>query len=209
MSEMLDVYDANRRHLGVADRNVVHACGLWHKTVHCWIVWKGMLVFQRRSRRLDSNPGRLYTTASGHVQAGESLETAFRREVAQEIGLTMDNEKLMPAQNLRGDVYVCDVVKTDGKILYDRVFFTSYWAKYMGELSDFIFSDGEVDSVVAIDLTTLIAWMPATKGTIPALEFDGKKVKEIQIGGDDFTLNAGEEVYKKYGPSAEMILKQF
>mgnify|MGYP003701551695 CR=1 FL=1 len=91
MTEFLDVYDANKNHLGTADRNVVHAYGLWHKTVNCWMIIDGEngqeLVFQRRSRSRAENGGKLYTTASGHVSAGESLETAFASEVSQETGI--------------------------------------------------------------------------------------------------------------------------
>ena len=61
MTEFLDVYDANKNHLGTADRNVVHAYGLWHKTVHCWMIIDGEngseLVFQRLSRSRAVNGG--------------------------------------------------------------------------------------------------------------------------------------------------------
>ncbi|MCL2748647.1 MAG: NUDIX domain-containing protein [Alphaproteobacteria bacterium] len=201
MTEMLDVYDANRRHIGTADRNVVHAMGLWHKTVHCWLVWNGKLLFQRRSRKLDSNPGKLYTTASGHVSAGESLEDAFRREIAQEIGVKADNPK-----HLYETVWIGDFTKTDGKPFLDRVFANVYYASYAGELSDFKFTDGEVDSIVAIDLEEFIAFARKPIGSIPALEFDGREIQNITVGGQDFTLVGDEDIYNKYGQKAEQIL---
>ncbi|MCL1891741.1 MAG: NUDIX domain-containing protein [Alphaproteobacteria bacterium] len=206
MTEMLDVYDANRKLLGTADRNVVHATGLWHKTVHCWLVWQGKMLFQRRARALDNNPGKLYTTASGHVSAGESLEDAFRREVAQEIGLKPDSEKASAPHHLHETVWIADITKTDGKLFCDRVFANVYYAVYSGELSDFKFTDGEVDGIVAIDLEKFIEFSHSPRGQISALEFDGAQIREITLGENEFVINAGEDIYNKYGQKAEQIL---
>ena len=207
MTEMLDVYDANRRLLGTADRNVVHACGLWHKTVHCWLVWNGKLLFQRRSQRLDNNPGKLYTTSSGHVSAGEDLATAFRREIAQEIGLAADSDRISAPRHLYETVWIADITKTDGKLFCDRVFANVYYAIYNGELSDFEFTDGEVDSIVAIDLARFAEFAHDPRGTISAIEFDGYEIREIVLGENDFVLNAAETIYNKYGKNAEQILR--
>jgi len=205
MTEILDVYDANRRRIGTADRNVVHTVGLWHKTVHCWIVWNDKILFQRRARKLDNNPGKLYTTASGHVSAGEDIATAFRREVAQEIGLNMDNPKLGEPRLLYETVWVGDFAKTNGQMFYDRVFANVYFARYDGDLSDFVFSDGEVDSIVALDLQEFIAFAQNPRGTIQALEFDGTEISKINVQSADFTLVGDESVYAKFGRIAEQI----
>jgi isopentenyldiphosphate isomerase len=206
MTEMLDVYDANRRLLGTADRNVVHSCGLWHKTIHCWLFWNGKLLFQRRSRKLDNNPGKLYTTASGHVSAGEDLTTAFNREIGQEIGLAMnDSKKIIEPKFLYETVWIADFTKTDGKPFLDRVFANIYYAIYKGELSDFKFDDGEVDGLVAIDLETFIEFAEGKHNQISGLEFDGKEVKEIDLKKDDFVLIGDETIYSKFGRIAQQI----
>lgn len=204
MTEFLDVYDANRRHLGTADRNVVHECGLWHKTVHCWVVWNGKLLFQRRARNLDNNPGKLYTTASGHVSAGEDLPTAFAREVAQEIGL----ENISSPGHLYETIWVADIIKTNGKLFCDRVFVNVYFVKYDGELSDLKFTDGEVESVVAIDMKEFIAFAYDAGGSVSAIEFDGREIQDITISEKDFVLNTNENIYQKYGKIAEQIAKE-
>jgi 8-oxo-dGTP pyrophosphatase MutT (NUDIX family) len=202
MAEFLDVYDANGKLIGSADRNVVHACGLWHKTVHCWIAWDGKIVFQRRSRKLDTNGGKLYTTASGHVSAGESIEEAFAREISQEIGIRPQNLKF-----LEETTWVKDMKKSDGSIMSDRVFANIFWAEHNGEIGDFQFTDGEVDSVVAIDLGDFAKFSIGGAGKINGLEFDGTDAKEVVLENDDFLLNAGETLYSKYGKIAEMILR--
>ena len=75
--EHLDIYDEYMNKIGTEKRDIVHQNGLWHKTVHCWIYDDiGNVYFQIRA---DS--GKLYTTASGHVLAGETVRDAFHREV--------------------------------------------------------------------------------------------------------------------------------
>jgi len=200
MAEFLDVYDANRNLVGTADRVVVHAFGLWHKTIHCWIAWNGKIVFQRRSKSRDSNPGKLYTTASGHVLAGETPEQAFAREVMQEIGVTPKNPKWLDE-----GVWVADVKKTDGSILEDRVFWNWFLAEWDGKLEDFKFQDGEVDSVVAIDLDEFIKWSRKPAGEIDGIEWDGKNLAKAKLTRNDFVQNEGETIHGKFGVVAEKI----
>ena len=84
--ENLDIYDEYMNKIGTESRDTVHHNGLWHKTVHCWMYDDdGNIYFQIRA---DS--GKLYTTASGHVLAGETVRDAFRREIFEEIGINTD-----------------------------------------------------------------------------------------------------------------------
>jgi isopentenyldiphosphate isomerase len=87
--ERIDIVDPSGRPLGVAKpRNEVHRLGLWHKTVHVWIVNSTeMLLFQKRSLSRESFPGRWDVSAAGHIAAGESAVLAAQREVLQELGL--------------------------------------------------------------------------------------------------------------------------
>lgn len=81
--EYLDIYDEDKNYLGKELRSVVHEKGLWHNTVHCWLYDKeGNIYFQIRKDEKT-----LYTTASGHVSAGETIKEAFGREVKEEIGI--------------------------------------------------------------------------------------------------------------------------
>jgi adhesin HecA-like repeat protein len=200
--EMLDIYDANKKHIGIADRNVAHTFGLWHKTVHCWIVWDGKLVFQRRSRNLDNNAGKLYTTASGHVSAGETIDVAFGREISQEIGITPRS-----SNKISETTWVADMKKSNGAQIIDRVFANVFWAEYDGKLSDFRFTDGEVDSVVAIDLDSLIRFIE-NGGDLTGTEWDGKSIKTVNLTENDFVINEGETMFGKYGFNALHIKRQ-
>ncbi|GHS98366.1 putative Nudix hydrolase [Bacteroidia bacterium] len=199
MTEFLDIYDENRNHIGVADRDVAHAFGLWHKTVHCWIVWRGNIVFQRRSRSLSDNPGKLYTTASGHVSAGESIEQAFAREISQEIGIEPENPRKI------SEIVWVGRYQKRGQPVIDRVFCNTFWGGYSGELSDFKFEDGEVDGVVAIDLSQFIDFVHGRSESVHGTEWDGEKFTELTLKVADFVLLDNEHIYTKYGSNAESI----
>ena len=71
--EYLDYYDEKQNYLGRETRKNIHENALWHKTVHCWLYdEEGNVYFQIRK---DEN--KFYTTASGHVVAGEDVKEAF------------------------------------------------------------------------------------------------------------------------------------
>ena len=192
--ELIDIYDEGGVHIGVADRNVAHTFGLWHKTVHCWVVLKdGRVVFQRRSRRLQDNPGKLYTTASGHISAGETCETSLFREVEEEVGITPSDPKLIT----RGP-WTADFPKKDGSMYKDRVVFTMYFCRYDGPIESFRFKDGEVDGAVAMEIDDILRLAEGKTDKIPAIEFDGKEVKEIMVGEQDFVLTGHETLESKF-----------
>ena len=112
--EYLDVYNENHEMIGTYPRDEVHEKGMWHNTIHCWLYDNdGNAYFQVRS---DAN--KLYTTASGHVQAGETLKEAFGREVSEEIGIDVLYEK---AELLNVVTWKMDKEK-NGKLIKDRAF---------------------------------------------------------------------------------------
>ncbi len=96
--EMFDVYDAQGAPLGYAKpRGQVHRDGDWHRSAHVWVFTPDdKIVFQRRASSKDTWPGRLDASVGGHYGAGESGGHAVVREVAEELGLTIDAAMLTP-----------------------------------------------------------------------------------------------------------------
>jgi isopentenyl-diphosphate Delta-isomerase len=94
--ELLDIFDSSGHPQHRAKpRFEAHHCGLWHRTVHVWIVnGTGMLLFQKRSLSKESFPGLWDVSAAGHVSAGEPLVAAARREVFQELGVRVADAEL-------------------------------------------------------------------------------------------------------------------
>ena len=105
MSEMLDVYDAGMRHVGVRERAAVHRDGDWHRVFHCWVAGRDgqgrdCLLFQRRGEHKPTFPLHLAVTVGGHYSAGESVEDGLR-EVREELGLELAFDELIPCGRRR------------------------------------------------------------------------------------------------------------
>jgi isopentenyldiphosphate isomerase len=94
--ELLDIFDSSGHPLHLAKpRLEAHRSGLWHRTVHVWIVnGTEMLLFQKRALSKESFPGLWDVSAAGHVSTGEPLVAAARREVFQELGIHVAEAEL-------------------------------------------------------------------------------------------------------------------
>lgn len=83
----------------VAERSYVHSAGLWHSTVHIWIIrtnlrGKTELLLQKRSAEKDSNPGCYDVSAAGHITTGEDITEAALRELNEELGIQAEASDL-------------------------------------------------------------------------------------------------------------------
>lgn len=91
--ELFDIVDSQDRVLRPEARVVVHRDGLLHRAVHVFVFnAQGQLYLQCRSMTKDTAPGKWVSSCSGHVDSGESYDTAARRELGEEIGLYEPNE---------------------------------------------------------------------------------------------------------------------
>ena len=88
LNELFDVVDADDRVIGRAPRGEVHARGLLHRAVHVLVFNARREVFlQKRSMKKDRQPGRWDSSASGHLDSGETYDACAVRELREEIGL--------------------------------------------------------------------------------------------------------------------------
>lgn len=86
--EIFDIVDADDRVVGQAPRSIVHAQKLQHRAVHVFVFnSRGELLLQKRSAHKDEYPLCYTSSASGHLGAGETYETAAPRELEEELGL--------------------------------------------------------------------------------------------------------------------------
>jgi len=91
-----------------ASRDEVHAKGLWHRSVHVWILNSAEeLLIQKRSKIKESYPSMCDISAAGHVSAGESVEEAVMKESSEELGIEVDVKDLIKI----GEVIQCAVLK--------------------------------------------------------------------------------------------------
>ncbi|KAL4592964.1 hypothetical protein LXL04_005973 [Taraxacum kok-saghyz] len=75
-------------------RGAVHRDGDYHRAVHVWIFAEStqQLLLQRRADCKDSWPGLWDISSAGHVSAGDSSLISARRELQEELGLTLPND---------------------------------------------------------------------------------------------------------------------
>lgn len=68
-----------------------------HPVVHVHVFnSEGKLLLQKRKLTKDIQPGKWDTSVGGHIQSGESVEDALKRETLEEIGIQIDLERLRP-----------------------------------------------------------------------------------------------------------------
>ena len=87
--EMFPVVDEQGNIVGAATRGECHGGGkLLHPVVHLHVFDSaGRLYLQRRPSWKDIQPGKWDTAVGGHVDLGESVEQALRREAREELGI--------------------------------------------------------------------------------------------------------------------------
>ncbi len=97
--ELFPLVDENGNVVGSATRSECHnGSKLLHPVVHLHIFnEKGELFLQKRPAWKDIQPGKWDTAVGGHVDLGESIDIALRREAKEEVGITdFTPERLEP-----------------------------------------------------------------------------------------------------------------
>jgi 16S rRNA (adenine1518-N6/adenine1519-N6)-dimethyltransferase len=109
-NERFPVVDNNDRILHDASRSDVHANNLRHRAVHILIFNPtGEVYLQQRSRWKDRHPLKWDSSAAGHVVAAESYDETARRELEEELGISVPLEKIskLPASERTDQEFVC------------------------------------------------------------------------------------------------------
>lgn len=94
--EMIDhLNEKTGKVIGVIDKAVAHRDGLWHKSVHVWIINNNNeILLQQRCADKKFYPNVWDCSFAGHVGAGEDSITSAIREGEEEIGITVDTTKM-------------------------------------------------------------------------------------------------------------------
>ena len=87
--EILEVVDRDGIVQGLAKRSDIHGDpSLIHRVIHILVFdKKGRLLLQKRSMNKDVAPGKWDTSVGGHVNPGEEILEAARREMKEELGV--------------------------------------------------------------------------------------------------------------------------
>lgn len=87
--EWFDIVDAEGKVCGKAPRSLCHSRpGILHPVVHLHAInSRDEIYLQKRSLSKQIQPGKWDTAVGGHVQSGEAIDTALKREAEEELGL--------------------------------------------------------------------------------------------------------------------------
>lgn len=88
-NELFPIVDEKGNVLGTISRGHAHdGCKILHPVVHLHVFnSKEELYLQKRPDWKDIQPGKWDTAVGGHVELGESIESALYREVKEELGI--------------------------------------------------------------------------------------------------------------------------
>jgi isopentenyldiphosphate isomerase len=166
--EIIDIYDGTGKPLNIAKpKSEVHKNGYWHKSFHCWVIYKDFvgkdfIVLQKRSSNKKTWATKLDITAAGHIISGEGLEGGLR-EIKEEIGLDITHEKLIPL-----GTRVC-VEEFDPNAI-NHEFQDVFFLVDNRPLSTYKMQEDEVSGLVAIEVDK-------------ALDLFSEKISEIDVDG--------------------------
>lgn len=120
MSEWCVLTNEQGAPIGCARRTVCHGnTALLHAVVHVFVIDEdGRIFLQKRAMNKDIQPGKWDTSVGGHVDPGETYDTAAWREMQEELGI--QPEELTKAYNY---IWFSEV---------ESEFVTTYSAQYSG-----------------------------------------------------------------------------
>jgi isopentenyl-diphosphate delta-isomerase len=88
--EIFDVVNERDEVIGQQTRREVHRLGLLHRAVHVLIFnARGEVFLQKRSLKKDCAPGKWDSSASGHLDVGETYDACAVRELREELGIEL------------------------------------------------------------------------------------------------------------------------
>ena len=201
--ELLDIYTEEHIFLGTEDRKKVHQEALWHDTVHCWLYDdKGNVYFQERADKHT-----LYTTASGHVKAGETIKEAFGREISEELGYKINYSQ---AKLIEINKFILDREEEDGSIFKDRAFANVYACIFKDDITKLDFDENELSGIVKMKAKDALNLMQGNLTKIKGIKLikDHSKLalQEVMLSKENFLVNKGENILEKYGKVLEFII---
>ena len=95
--EILDIYDKDFEKIGTATRGEIHERGYIHKVVHCWFeedTEDGKYCYFQQRAMYKSYPGLYGVMVGGHIDSGEDVFEALKREISEEAGIVAKEENI-------------------------------------------------------------------------------------------------------------------
>ena len=138
--ELLEVVTEKGEIIKTLPRSEIHGNpSLMHRVVHVLVFNdKEDILLQKRSMSKDVAPGKWDTSVGGHVNSGETLEEAVKREMEEELGISECNLEFLYTY-IHSNDYESELVYT-------------YSCTYNGKIR---FQEDEIDEVRAWSLNEI------------------------------------------------------
>lgn len=146
MEEIIDYFDENTgKIIGCIEKEIAHKKGLWHKSVHVWIINdNNQILLQQRCKEKSLYPNVWDVSFAGHLTSGEDSFTAIIREGMEEFGIKIDTNKIEY------------LFTNKEKLVYEQIqsneFVDIYLLRQNVKLEDITFQESEVSDVKYIEI---------------------------------------------------------
>jgi isopentenyldiphosphate isomerase len=95
-NEILEIVDSHDSVIGTGTRGEIHRMGFFHRAVHMFVFNPaGQVYVQRRSCSKDRHPGKLDSSAAGHVDPGETYAETAIRELHEELVIEAEVNEIL------------------------------------------------------------------------------------------------------------------
>lgn len=200
--ELLKVFDAQFNPIGKAPRTKIHVEGLWHETVHFWLMTKmngnHYVFLQKRSKSKRDYPALLDITAAGHLLATETSTDGIR-ELQEELGLpSIEMDKLYKLGIVKNIIHTNKLVDNE---------FSHIYLYIVNEDISFRLQEEEVSNIVVSEFTAFYPFCMAERDELVIYPWRDGIVycdEETQVGKNSFVPH--EEAYFK--KVAELLKQQ-
>lgn len=154
--ELIDIVDENGNFTGqVMDKEEAHDKNLLHNEVAVFIINDNkQVLLQKRNTNKRFNPNK-WALCAGHVDAGESLESAALRELNEEVGISISINDLKPFAEREFTIR-----DSNSHITY------FYYVKSNLNEKDFVIQKEELSEVKWFDLDKVIDMIKSKDETI-------------------------------------------
>ena len=150
MDEYIDIVDSLGQPTGkTALKSEAHKNGWYHNTIHVWFYTiEGYILLQQRSHKKKIRPLLWDVSVAGHIDAGESMESASVRETKEEIGLEIH------PNDLKKIAVHCHKGSYSNGAIKDNEFHHIYIAELKVPLEDLVPQQSEVEALKLVSLAT-------------------------------------------------------
>ena len=147
MDELVDVLDSvtGKATGEVISKSEAHSKGIWHGAVHIWVINSlgDKILLQKRCALKKLFPNMWDISVGGHISNGEDAYIGALRELNEELGIVLENEKLEFVKCIKEEFVSSGIISNE--------FVTVYKLVKDIEISDITLQDEEVSDVMWVN----------------------------------------------------------